>query len=115
MSNIKFSGRIYKDPVMRYTPSGDPVLGWQMGLYTGKNKVGEYKKSAWITVEVWGEDATRLQNELKEKMTVTVEGMPKEPRKYTKDGVERQVGFEVRAFRVAMSDEFKNTPAEESY
>jgi single-strand DNA-binding protein len=115
MSNIKFSGRIWKDPEMRYTKAGEPVLTWKMSLYTGKTKEGAYKKSQWIGVEVWGADAERLQNDIKEKMTVTVEGMPREPRTYTKDGVEKQAGLEVRAFRVAIGDEFKNTPAEDSY
>lgn len=113
MSNIKFSGRIWKDPVMRYTTTGEQVLSWKMSLYTGKTKEGEYKKSQWISCEIWGADAERLQNEIKEKMTVTVEGMPKEPRTYEKDGVEKQVGFEVRAFRVALSDEFRDRDYEE--
>jgi single-strand DNA-binding protein len=115
MSNIKFSGRIWKDPEMRFTPSGEPVLQWKMSLYTGKDKEGNYKKSAWVSCEVWGADAERLQNDLHEKMTVTVEGQPKEPRTYVKDGVEKHVGLEVRAYRVAISDEFRATPDESSY
>jgi single-stranded DNA-binding protein len=115
MSNIKFSGRIWKDPVMRCTTSGEYVLTWIMSLYTGKTKEGAYKKSQWINVEVWGADAERLQNDLKEKMTVTVEGMLREPRTYTKDGVEKQAGYEMRAFRVAIGDEFRDTQAEDSY
>lgn len=115
MSNIKFSGRVWKDPVMRYTTTGEQVLSWKMSLYTGKTKEGEYKKSQWISCEIWGQDAERLQNEIKEKMTVTVEGMPKEPMKYEKDGVELWYPFAVRAFRVALSDEFRNTPDEQSY
>jgi single-stranded DNA-binding protein len=115
MSNIKFSGRIWKNPVMRYAKSGEPVLTWTMSLYTGKTQDGAYKKSQWVSVEIWGADAERLQNELKEKMTITVEGMPREPRTYTKDGVEKQAGLEVRAFRVAIGDEFRDTPAEDSY
>ena len=107
MSNIKFSGRIWKEPVMRYTTGGDPVLTWTMSLYTGKTKEGEYKKSQWVGCSIWGEEATRLQNDLHEKMTVTVEGMPAEPRTYEKDGVTKQAGFEVRAYRVALADEFK--------
>jgi|WetSurMetagenome_2_1015567.scaffolds.fasta_scaffold183377_2 single-strand DNA-binding protein len=115
MSNIKFSGRIWKDPEMRFTKAGEPVLTWKMSLYTGKTKEGEYKKSAWIPVEIWGADAERLQNDIKEKMTITVEGVPREPRTYVKDGVEKNVGLEVRAFRVAIGDEFRDTPAEDSY
>ena len=114
MSNIKFSGRIHKEPVMRATTSGEFVLSWNMSLYTGKNKDGEYKKSAWITVNIWGEDAQRLRNELIDKMVVTVEGMPCEPRTYTDKatGVEKRAGFEVTAYRVAIGDEFR-TPSEE--
>ena len=113
MSNIKFSGRIWKDPEMRYTKSGKPVLSWTMSLYTGKNEDGTYKKSAWVAVTAWNDLADRLQNDLKEKMTITVEGTPNEPRKYMKDGVERYAGFEVTAWRVALSDEFRNTPETE--
>jgi single-strand DNA-binding protein len=112
MSNIKFSGRIWKDPEVRYTKAGEPVLSWKMSLYTGKTKEGEYKKSAWITCYAFGEDAEKWQTQLTDKMTVTVEGMPAEPRKYVKDGVEKYAGFEVRAFRVAISDEFRAVPEE---
>jgi single-stranded DNA-binding protein len=115
MSNIKFSGRIYKEPEMRATPAGEFVLSWNMSIYTGKTKAGEYKKSEWIRVNSWGEDAKRLQNELKEKMVVTVEGQPQEPRTYVKDGVEKQAGLEVTAYRVALNDEFRTIPEEDSF
>ena len=115
MSNIKFSGRIFGEPVIRYTQAGDPVLSWKIGIYTGKTKEGEYKKSAWIACYAFGSDAEKWQNELADKMTVTVEGMPAEPRKYVKDGVEKYAGFEVRVFRVAIGDEFRATPEADTY
>lgn len=117
MSNIKFSGRIWKDPVMRCTPNGKYVLNWELSLYTGKNEKGEYNQSVVYDIEAWNDLGERLQNELKDKMVITVEGMPRPPRKYTdkETGVEKYARPCYTAFRVAIGDEFQNTPAEDCY
>ena len=38
MSNIKFSGRIYKDPEMRFTKNGKAALTWKMSAVHRKER-----------------------------------------------------------------------------
>lgn len=113
MSNIKISGRIFDDPVMRYTKTGKAVLSWKIGLYTGKTG-DDYNKSVWVTCYAWEQEAERLNGVLAKKMAVTVEGQPLPPRTYEKDGIEKQVGLEINARRVAIGDEF-GPVAEENF
>ena len=108
MNNIQISGNIGKDPVLRYTPDMKAVLSFSVALYTGGSKEEGYKDTQWFGVSVWGEDAERLNAELHKGDKVTVTGMMRPPRTYTRDGAVIKADPEVTANLVELGDKFKD-------
>lgn len=107
-SNIKFSGRVGKEPELRFTPEGKAVLTFSVSLYTGGSKKDGYTPSVWVRVSAW-EDLAAKTNELIGKGdVVTVAGLAKAPRTYkNSEGVEVSAGLEVTASEIVKGDEFK--------
>ena len=103
--NTKLAGIVGK-PETRYTPEGKAVLTFSLGQYTGGNKTDGYKDRAWVKVEAWWDVAEKCAW-VEKGMTVTVEGQPKTPRKWTgKDGVERDEPYTVVALQISEGDDF---------
>ncbi len=103
--NTKLAGIVGK-PETRYTPEGKAVLTFSLGQYTGGNKTDGYKDRAWVKVEAWG-DVAESSAWVEKGKTVTVEGQPKTPRKWTgKDGVERDEPYMVVALQISEGDDF---------
>lgn len=107
-SNIKFSGRVGKEPELRFTPEGKAILTFSVSLYTGGTKDKGYTPSVWVRVSAW-EDLAAKTNELISKGdVVTVTGLAKTPRTYkNSEGVEVSAGLEVTASEIVKGDEFK--------
>ena len=71
-----FVGRVGRNPEMRYTPSGQAVTAFSIGVneeYT--NTAGEkVKKTLWVRIEAWGKTAEACNSYVKKGMMVLVEG-----------------------------------------
>ncbi|MHB8961991.1 MAG: single-stranded DNA-binding protein [Saccharofermentanales bacterium] len=110
MNNIKFSGNIGKEPTLRYTPEGKAVLSFSVSLYTGGSRTEGYKPSRWIGVTAWEQLAEDMNATLTKGAKVTVSGMVKPPRNYTRDGAEVDAGLEVTASLIELGDMFRDAP-----
>ena len=54
MNNICITGRLGKDPEMKYTPNGKAVTKLSVANNTGW---GDNEKTTWFNVECWGQNA----------------------------------------------------------
>lgn len=105
--NIKLTGTLIKDVVLRFTPQGKPVADMTVSMYTGGSKEQGYKKSVFVNVTAWDELGETVNNTLKKGEKITVTGAVKEPRTYKgRDGQERQAGLEVTASDIQKGDGF---------
>jgi single-strand DNA-binding protein len=99
-----YVGRVGRDPEMRFTPSGQAVTAFSIGVneeYT--NAQGEkVKKTLWVRVETWGKTAEACNQYVKKGMIVLVEGKLKHeadgnPRLYQKQDKTWASSFELTA------------------
>ena len=76
MDNMKFEAfcTLGRDPEQRYTPQGKLVTSVSAAAEVGS---GDYKKTEWIQITVWGEKFGNLFNNMVKKGTyVWVSGVP---------------------------------------
>lgn len=99
-----FVGNVGRDPEMRFTPTGQTVTSFSIGVneeYT--NTAGEkVKKTLWVRVEAWGKTAEACNQYVKKGMKVLVEGKLKHeadgnPRVYQKQDKSWGANFELTA------------------
>ena len=57
LSKYLFTGRLGNDAVVKTTPNGKKVMEMSVAVNTG---YGEYKKTMWIKVNVWGDKVDTL-------------------------------------------------------
>jgi len=104
---IIIAGNVGKDPVMKYTPTGQPVTTFSVAVnrqYTkGDQKV---KETSWFRVETWGKLAEVCNTYVHKGDKVLVEGRlicdpaTGGPRAYAKKDGTPAAGFEVNASTV---------------
>lgn len=83
MNNWGFTGRLGKDAEQRFTPSGDAVTSFSVGVTSG---YGDKAKTSWANCTLWGKQATGLYPYLKKGTQVAING-ELELREYqSKDG-----------------------------
>lgn len=71
------TGFLGSDPVLKFTPSGQPVAEFDLCTterYTDKNTQERKELATWIRWEVWGTSAENLAKYLKKGSRVLVEG-----------------------------------------
>lgn len=51
------TGRLARDSELRFTPKGDPVLGFSIGYDCG---YGDKKRTNWVDCALWGKQAEAL-------------------------------------------------------
>src|SRR5690625_3037054 len=101
MSNtIQIKGNLGRDPELRFTQSGAPVLSLSIpDTPRQKNRdTGEWEdagETTWFNVSVWGQQAETLAEVLTKGTLTTVTGTLR-PRTYEHNGQNR-VSFDVRA------------------
>lgn len=77
MADIIFTGNLGADSVIKYTPSGSPVLNFRAAdTKSKKDGSGGWEKVAeqWFNVELWGSTAEFLADHLKSGVRVKVYG-----------------------------------------
>ena len=51
MNNWNFTGNLGRDCEQRFTPGGDPVVSFSVGVQSG---YGEKKQTTWANCQMWG-------------------------------------------------------------
>ncbi len=72
---VILSGRLTRDPELRYTPTGNPVLNMRLASSRRFQAGEEWKEETlYIDVVLWGPQAERLSPRLSKGSPVVVEG-----------------------------------------
>jgi len=112
LNKVMLIGNITKDPEIRYTPAGDPVLNINLAINrTWKNKSGERQKSVeFISVVIWNKTADVVAQYCKKGDPLFVEGRI-QTRSWEKDGV-KHYKTEVFAEGIQLMGSKREKPAE---
>ncbi len=71
INNCTFSGHLTKDAIKKVLPTGTSLVEFTMGVNTGW---GDYKKTLWLTCNVWGKSGDNIYSYLKKGKPVAVCG-----------------------------------------
>jgi single-strand DNA-binding protein len=105
INKVLLSGRLTRDPELRYTPSGVAVLTFSLALNRRyKDQSGEWKEEvSFVNVVAWQRQAELASEYLKKGSAVYVEGRLQSRSWETSEGSKRSV-LEVRAERLQFLD-----------
>lgn len=105
VNKVLLSGRLTRDPELRYTPSGTAVTSFSVASsrsYRGQD--GEWKQAvAYVNAVAWDKQAVLVNEYLKKGSAVFLEGRLNSRSWETDEGQKRSV-LEVRAERVQFLD-----------
>jgi single-strand DNA-binding protein len=117
VNKVLLSGRLTRDPELRYTPSGTAVSSFSIASSRGyKGQDGEWKQAvAFVNVVAWAKQAVLVNEYLKKGSAVFVEGRLNSRSWETEEGQKRSA-LEVTAERVQFLDRIsKPEVTEEQY
>jgi single-strand DNA-binding protein len=105
VNKVLLSGRLTRDPELRYTPSGTAVVSFSVASSRNyKGQDGEWKQAVtFVNVVAWAKLAVLVSEYLKKGSAVFVEGSLNSRSWETEDGQKRSV-LEIRADRVQFLD-----------
>lgn len=92
MNVVVLSGRLGKDPVMRYTPGGHAVADVKMAVKNPKKDANDqwYDDAIWVKLTFWRLDAERAAEKFRKGDMLHIVGKLEQPRTYQdRDGVTR--------------------------
>lgn len=109
---FNFTGRLTKDAVMKVLPSGKQVLNTDVAVNTG---YGDYKKTLFIKVQMWGDKGEKIKDFLKTGTLITSSG--ELSRNEWGDEGNRKVDFLVTVMNIQIlsskKPEVNNDPADD--
>jgi single-strand DNA-binding protein len=113
INKVLLSGRLTRDPELRYTPSGVAVMTFSLALNRRyKDQTGEWKDEvSFVNVVAWQRQAELASEYLKKGSAVFVEGRLQSRSWETSEGQKRSV-LEVRAERLQFLDRLKREEEE---
>ena len=100
MNTISITGRLGRDPELRYTQTGKAVTNLSIANTTG---FGENKQTHWFTVVCWNAQAEAVTQHLRKGSLVGVEGFL-QTRKWKTREEEDRISVEITANRVDFLD-----------
>jgi single-strand DNA-binding protein len=105
INKVLLSGRLTRDPELRYTPSGTAVTSFSVASSRNyKGQDGEWKQTvAYVNAVAWGKQAVLVNEYLKKGSAVFVEGRLNSRSWETEEGQKRSV-LEVTTERVQFLD-----------
>lgn len=108
INKVMLTGRLTRDPELRYTPSGVAVMTFSLALNRRyKDQSGEWKEEvSFVSVVAWQRQAELASEYLKKGSAVFVEGRLQSRSWETGEGQKRSV-LEVRAERLQFLDRAK--------
>ncbi|MGQ9602683.1 MAG: single-stranded DNA-binding protein [bacterium] len=114
INKVLLSGRLTRDPELRYAPSGSAVASFPIAMARNyKNQAGEWKQSVvFVNIVTWGRQAEIANGVLKKGSAVFVEGRLRSRTWQTEEGQRRSV-LEVTAERVQFLDRIAKPEVEE--
>jgi single-strand DNA-binding protein len=94
VNNVNISGRLGRDPELKYTPSGKPVCSFSLAVEENfKGQDGAWQeKTHWIDCELWGKPAEWMAADARKGALVVVSGRLKQ-QTWEKDGQKRSKTF----------------------
>lgn len=95
-----FQGRLSREPQVRYTQAGQPIVGFGVGVDDPTS--AEERAVAWVNVSWFGDDAAAQADDLAKGASVYVEGVVRPPRVYTDRQGEQRASLDVTARRVQL-------------
>lgn len=95
-----FQGRISRDPTVRYTQAGQPIVGFGVGVDDPDST--EERAVVWVNVSWFGDDAAAQADDLAKGASVYVEGVVRPPRVYQDKQGETRASLDVTARRVQL-------------
>lgn len=108
MTNVLVTGRVGTDPELRYTPSGAPVLNFQLAedhrRYNEQTKEWEKQGTTWRSVSVWERGLMKpeyLHTVIAKGQNITVQGAERLREWETQDGAKGKT-LELSASLVAV-------------
>ena len=99
MNKVILTGRLTKEPEVRYTPTGKAVASFTLAVDNG---FGENKKTDFIPIVVWGNSAEFCGNNLNKGSKVLVDGRLQVRSYDAKDGSKRYVTEVIANFLEAL-------------
>lgn len=92
VNRITISGNVAREPELRYTPKGVPVLKYAIGFTRYYQKDDQWEQdSGFINITTFGKAAERQSNQLHKGMPVLVEGYIRQNRYTDKNNIERNI------------------------
>lgn len=112
VNKVLLSGRLTRDPELRYTPNGTAVSSFSIASDRGyKGQDGEWKKvTAFVKVNCWGKLGVLVNEYLKKGSAALVEGRLETRKWETDDGQKRSV-IEITADHVQFLDKISKPSA----
>ena len=117
VNKVLLTGRLTRDPELRYTPSGTAVSSFSVASSRSyKGQDGEWKQTvAFVNIVAWGKQAVLVNEYLKKGSAVFLEGRLNSRSWETEEGQKRST-LEVTADRVQFLDRIaKPEVAEEQF
>lgn len=110
MNETKLSGRLTKDPVVRYTSSGKVVT--QFTLAVDRIRKDDKQEADFIPVVFWGKTAEVIGNTLKKGSKILVDGRIQVRSYAAKDGSKRWVTEVIGRRFEYMESKTSSTPSD---
>lgn len=100
LNNCQITGRLTKDPEMKYTPKGTPVVSFSIANERTWKDGDEFKKeTTFINCQAWSNTAEHLVKNAQKGMAIMVEGRLSCRKYVTQDNINKEV-WEIIAERI---------------
>jgi len=106
LNHVILIGNLTRDPELRYTPDGTPVVNFTIAVNRFSGNLKDEKAVDFIPVVVWRERAQRCSEYLTKGSQVAVDGRLQIRSYEDKDGIKRKTA-EVVAWRVEFLQRLK--------
>jgi single-strand DNA-binding protein len=103
MNCIILTGRLTKDPLLKYTPSGVPVAEFSLAVARPFTNAQGQRETDFFDIVVWRKQAELVANHLGKGRLVAVQGNLQTRSYETQDGNKRKV-YEIIASHVVFLD-----------
>jgi len=116
LNKVFLTGRLTRDPEVRFTPGGTPVANFAVASNRRfRDQSGEWKEeTTFVNVVAWQALAERVRDTLHKGSPVLIEGRI-QTRSWENDQGQRRTAFEINAMRVENLERRGGSGAEEEF
>jgi single-strand DNA-binding protein len=116
LNKVFLTGRLTRDPEVRFTPGGTPVANFAVASNRRfRDQSGEWKEeTTFVNVVAWQALAERIRDTLHKGSPVLIEGRI-QTRSWENDQGQRRTAFEINAMRVENLERRGGPGAEEEF